>query len=251
MMSSRINSPEPVLRREVAACTRLLVEAGIIDYSGHVAARLPEGDAILIQPIDTPRNEVEPEELFVVGLDGKVRSGPAGDRPPSETAIHNEIMRARPDVNAVAHIHSEIATLFTLVDGVPLVPVKNHAARWIDGIPTHPDPGHINTPARGRELAATLGPHNAALIRAHGAVVTSESVQTLFADCLHFVTNAEALYRARQLGPVRPLTREEGAAFLERFGRERQARKIWRAYVGRAVGGGLMPADWFNDEKDG
>jgi ribulose-5-phosphate 4-epimerase/fuculose-1-phosphate aldolase len=247
--SDRINSADLALRREVAACTRLLTEAGIIDYSGHVAARLPEGDAILIQPIDTPRHEVEPDELFVVGLDGKVRSGPAGDRPPSETAIHTEIMRARPDINAVAHIHAEIATLFTLVEGVPLVPVKNHAARWADGIPEHPDPSHIDTAERGRALAATLGRRNAALIRAHGAVVTSEGVQTLFADCLHFVTNAEALYRARQLGPVRPLTPEECRAFLERFGRERQARKIWRTYVGRAVASGIVPAEWFNEQR--
>jgi L-ribulose-5-phosphate 4-epimerase len=247
MAIDRANSAEPALRRDVAVCTRLLVEAGIIDYSGHVSARLPEGDAFLIQPIDTPRDEVSPEELFVVGLDGKVRSGPAGDRPPSETAIHAEIMRARPDVKAIAHVHAEIATLFTLVEDVPLVPVKNHAARWADGIPVHPDPAHIDTAARGRALAETLGRRHAALIRAHGAVVVSESMPTLFADCLHFVTNAEALYRARQLGTVTPLTAAECAAFLERFGRERQAKKIWRAYTGRAAASGLIPRDWLDD----
>ena len=37
-------------------------------------------------------------------------------------------MKARPDVGAVGHFHPETATMSTLVEGRPLVPVKNHAA---------------------------------------------------------------------------------------------------------------------------
>ena len=43
------------LRKEVATCTRLLVMQEVMDYSGHVSARIPGTDRILIQPRDTSR----------------------------------------------------------------------------------------------------------------------------------------------------------------------------------------------------
>ncbi len=40
---------------EVAACTLILNDEGLMGYSGHVSARLPGEDAYLVQPIDTSR----------------------------------------------------------------------------------------------------------------------------------------------------------------------------------------------------
>jgi L-ribulose-5-phosphate 4-epimerase len=143
------------------------------------------------------------------------------------------VLRGRADVQAIAHFHHDTATVFTLVEGLVLRPVKNHAARWASGIPTHPDPSHISDRARGRAAAQSLGPHHAMLIRAHGQVVTAESVPALFADCVHFVENAEAAYRAAALGPVVPLSDAEVAAFHRDFDRPRHAAKLWRYYAGR------------------
>ena len=247
MPDTGANTIEARLRAEVSAATRLMNLEGIMDYSGHVSARLPGREAFLIQDLDLPRGAVAPDNLLVADFDGNKLAGPDGLYPPAEVYIHSEILRARPEINAVAHVHPDIAILFTLADGPTLAPVRNHASRWADGIPVHPDPGHINTPALGRELAATLSTHNAALIRAHGIVVTAESVPALLIDTVHFVENAEAMYRAAQLGPVKPLTVEEMEMFTSRFRRDRHVRKLWDYYRGRGAAAGALTAEWTAD----
>jgi ribulose-5-phosphate 4-epimerase/fuculose-1-phosphate aldolase len=230
------------LRRDLAAATRMLVDAGILGYSGHLSARVGDTGRLLIQPVDDVRAYLDPGRLLEVTLDGEVAAGDG--KPPSELAIHTEIYRTRPDVAAIAHFHHDPTTVFTLVDGKPLVPVKNHAARWAGGVPVHPDPSHIATTQQGRALAQTLGTGQAALLRAHGEVVVAEDVHTLFADVIHFVENATALASAMALGQVRPLSMDECAAFSATFHRARHARKLWLYYTTVAASAGRLPAGW-------
>ena len=238
----RSKAIERRLREEVAACTRLLNDLGILGYSGHVGARLPGRDAFLVQSFDQSRAALRPDDLLICDFDGSALGGPAGVRPPAEVYLHAEILRARHDVHAVAHFHHDPSIVFTLVDRIPLRPVKNHAARWAGGIPVHPDPSHVSDPARGRAAARSLGPHHAMLIRAHGQVVTAETVPAVLVDCVHFVENAEAMYRAASLGAVRPLTADEIARFLRGFDRDRHVAKLWKYYVVRGRARGLLPA---------
>ena len=232
---------EARLRSDIAACTRLMNLEGVIGYSGHVGARLPDGERFLVQHFDQSRATVSPEDLVICDLDGRVLAAGVGQRPPSEVFIHSEIFRARPDVHAVAHFHHDLTTVFTLVEGVPLVPVKNHAVRWRSGIPVHPDPSHVDSPELGRSLARTLGPHHAALIRAHGEVVVAEDVRSLLIDCIHLVENAQTLHQAAALGRVLPLTDAEMDAFARTFRRDHHVRKLWSYYVGRGRAAGVLP----------
>lgn len=238
------NIAQDRLRLEIAACTRIMNAEGLIDYSGHISARLPGENGLLIQSFDDSRAALVPEDLLLCDFDGNVVSGPAGKVPPREVFIHTEILKARPDVNAVGHFHPETATMFTLVDDQELVPVKNHAARWATGIPVHPDPGHVNSVKTGRELAQTLGACHAALIRAHGVVVTAETVPALLIDSVHFEENAQTLFRAAALGTVRGLTAGEMQSFENRFNRNAHIGKLWNYYVGRAVDSGYLPSNW-------
>ena len=232
------------LRAQVAASTLLLNDLGILGYSGHISARLPERDAFLVQSIDQSRADLGPDDLLICDFDGTVLASPAGLRPPAEVYLHCEILRARSDVHAVAHFHHDVSTVFTLVQGIPLTPIKNHAARWASGIPIHPDPSHVSNPMLGRAVAHSLGPHHALLIRAHGQAVTAETVPAVLIDCVHFVENAEAMYRAASLGSVVPLSADEIARFLREFNRSRHIAKLWTYFVGRGRASGLLPAAW-------
>ena len=232
------------LRCEVAACSRLLNDLGLLGYSGHVSARLPDREAFLIQSFDQPRSGLAPDDLLVCDFDGNVVAGPDGIRPPSEVALHCEILRARADVNSVAHFHHDRTTTFSLVEGITLKPIKNHAVRWADGIPIHPDPSHVAGAALGRALAETLANHHALIIRAHGEVIVAELVPAVLIDSVHFVENAEAMYHAALLGPVIPLSDEEIEAFQHDFHRGRHIAKLWQYYVSGGRAKGLLPADW-------
>jgi ribulose-5-phosphate 4-epimerase/fuculose-1-phosphate aldolase len=233
-----------VLRQQIAACSRLLVEAGILSYSGHVSARVQ--DHLLIQRVHDVRATLEPGRLLVVGLDGRPAAGDG--KPPAEVFIHTEVYRARPDVMAVAHFHHDPTTVFSMVPDRPLVPVKNHASRWGEGVAVHPDPSHIATPEQGAQVAKTLGDQGALLLRAHGEVVVAEDVLTLYADVVHLVENAAVLAMASQLGPVEALSPAEQAAFLATFNRADHARKLWKYYTAVAAKSGVIPADWVLDQ---
>ena len=235
---------EPRLRQQVAACTLLLNDLGILGYSGHVSARLPGREAFLVQSFEQSRATLRPDDLLICDFDGKMLTGPAGQRPPAEVFLHCEILRARPDVQAIAHFHHDLTTVFTLVEGLELKPIKNHAVRWASGIPVHPDPSHVSDPALGRALARTLAAHQALLIRAHGQVVVAESVPALLIDSVHFVENAQAMYQAAALGKVLPLSAAEIAGFLRDFKRDRHVAKLWKYYVGRGRARGLFPDSW-------
>jgi ribulose-5-phosphate 4-epimerase/fuculose-1-phosphate aldolase len=235
------------LRRDLAAATRMLVDAGILGYSGHLSTRAGADGRLLIQPVDDVRAQLLPDRLLLVTMDGDVADGDG--QPPSELPIHTEIYRARPDVGAVAHFHHDPTTVFTVVEGHPVVPVKNHASRWFSGVPVHPDPSHISTVGQGRALAATLGDRNAALLRAHGQVVVAEDVRTLFTDVVHFVENATLLARVLALGPVKPLSQAECARFAGTFRRDRHARKLWTYYTTVGAADGRLPAEWWSDPE--
>lgn len=235
---------ESALRHQIAAVSLLLNAENILGYSGHISVRLPGSDTFLIQPVDQSRAQLRPEHLLICGMDGKSRDRSNTARPPSEVFIHTEIFRARPDVNAIAHFHHDLTTTFSLVEGAKLVPIKNHAVRWESGIPTHADPSHVSSPALGQSVAETLGPHQAMLIRAHGQVVVAEDLPSLLSDCVHFVENAEALYRAAVLGKVMPLTEKEMTAFRHDFRREPHAAKLWLYYVGKGLDSGTLPREW-------
>jgi L-ribulose-5-phosphate 4-epimerase len=229
---------------KVAACTLLLVREKIMNYSGHVSARLPGRDAFLIQPIDVARSGLRPDDLLTCDFDGKVLSGPEGQRPPAEVSLHCEILRARPDVHSVAHFHHDLANAFTLVEDVPLRIVKNHAARWKSGIPVHADPAHVANAQLGRAIVKTLGPHHAMQIRAHGQIITAESVEAVLNDSIHFIENAQAMYYAATLGRLAPLSDADIASFETYFQRGRAVNKLWRFYVESAQADGGVPRDW-------
>src|SRR5258707_12905381 len=62
---------------------------------------------------------MRPEQIVFMGLDG---SFDPGQRPSSEWRFHLDIMKARPEVNAVVHAHSPYATMLAIM-GLEIPPV--------------------------------------------------------------------------------------------------------------------------------
>jgi ribulose-5-phosphate 4-epimerase/fuculose-1-phosphate aldolase len=228
---------EQTLREQIATCTRLLVMADIMDYSGHVSARIPGTDRVLIQPRDSSRATLDPEDILVVDLDGKLL---AGDGPaPAETALHVQVYQARSDVSAVCHGHPPMSTLFTMSDQ-PYVAVRNYAYRFRN-MPVHDDPTHIRTAEQGRAVAETLGAGRACLLRGHGTAVASGSIEELFMDCLEMEENAKGVIQAANLGTLRPITDAESDALKISYGLQDTRRyKIWDHYVEKGKLAGIL-----------
>jgi ribulose-5-phosphate 4-epimerase/fuculose-1-phosphate aldolase len=231
------------LAAELCAVTRMCEDMGILQYSGHIAVRVPGQDALMIQRRSDSRAELVPERIVTVDFDGKVIDGDG--KPPSETAIHIETMRARPDVQASLHSHLDLAIAFTMMEGVQLLPMRARATRWASGIPTHPDPSHIKYAKQGKELAATLGPHHVALMRAHGLLLVAESLPALISDAVHFEENAKAQLQVMNAGakPV-PLSDKEIEQILKLEDRPHHVAKMWNYYVRKGLAAGTVEKDW-------
>jgi len=237
-MNQDINA---VMVQQIAAATRMLVMEGILDYSGHISARVPGTDHFMIQPASDSRAELDPDRILIVDMDGKVVAGDL--KPPLELALHLEILRARPDVNAVLHCHMELAIAFTLMKGMTLKPMRSRAVRWASGIPTHPDPSLIRSTEQGKALAETLGRDNAALIRSHGMVLVAESVPALFVDAIHFLENAKQQMMVLQAGQE-PLAMTEAEIAAIDSPREFHIDKLWNFYWRQGRSRSIIPESW-------
>lgn len=226
------------LRRDLVTCSKILVGEGILGYSGHLSARIPGTELVLIQPRDLSRAAFSPADLLVVDLDGNVREGEGP--PPAETAIHTGVYRARSDVIFVCHGHPTLSTTFSMVDR-PLLPMRHFAYKFPDGLAVHPDPTHIRTAEQGDAVAKTLGGSGACLLRSHGTVVTGTRIQELLMDCVDIEENARTLLAATQLGNVLPLTREELVLLEESYGKGgHRPNKLWDHYVYLAETKGIL-----------
>jgi len=242
----RINNSIVKLKSQIAACTRIFTVEGILDYSGHVSARLPDNSGFLVQSKHCSRAELTPDDLYTLDFEGNIVDGPTSGNsfPVDELFIHSEIYKTRADVNSILHAHPEVSIIFTVTEGAELVMVRNHGYRWRNGVPIHPDNAHINTSQLGRELVKTLGDCNAALIRAHGIIIVAEDVPSLLIDGVHFINNAHTLLEVLKLGRPKPMTDSELDIFEQRLSRPSHAIKLWKYYTGRARKDGIIPQDW-------
>jgi L-fuculose-phosphate aldolase len=83
--------------------------------SGNISMR--DGDGILITPTSIDYGLMTPEDLVWIGFDGTTKGS---RQPSSEWRFHHDIIKARPEVNAVVHAHPyACSTLSIMEKGIP------------------------------------------------------------------------------------------------------------------------------------
>jgi L-fuculose-phosphate aldolase len=184
---------------------------------GHISARIPGTDRIFVRARGPAENGVRyttEEEIVEVDFDGKPVAGmPKGLRTPSEIYIHTEILRARPEINAVLHLHPPTIVLFT-VTGTPLLPIYGAYDPQGLGIALEEPPLFdssvlINTPELGRQLTAAIGSKRACLMRSHGITTAADSIEEASVIALGLNELATLNYQARLLGEPRPISQAD------------------------------------------
>src|SRR5207248_2806939 len=116
----------------------------------------------------------DPNRLLILDLEGNQRQGDG--EPNTEFWIHARIYAARPDVGAVAHVHSPACVALGQI-GQKLLPLHNHGAMFGGGVPLFERVGLIRSRELGDQVAATLGPQRAMFLRGHGANVAEVDVR--------------------------------------------------------------------------
>ena len=158
----------------LANACRVLGARGLAeDVLGHISLRT--GPERMLVRCRGPREEglflTQVDDVREVTFDGAPVDGLTGWAVPNELPIHAEILRARPDVDAVVHCHPPSVLLAGLAD-VPLRPIFGAynipAARLaLDGVPVYPRSVLVRRPELGRDVAEALGPASVLVLRGH------------------------------------------------------------------------------------
>lgn len=97
------------LKREVYEANMLLPKYGLVVFTwGNVSGIDRESGLFVIKPSGVEYDQLKPEDMVVMDLDGNKVEGDYN--PSSDTATHLELYRRFPDIKGVVHTHSSWAT---------------------------------------------------------------------------------------------------------------------------------------------
>lgn len=202
----------PELRAEIiAACVEMNRRGLNQGVSGNISARIPEG--FLITPSGMEYHEMQPEDIVVMRADG---SHTGKRRPSSEWRFHRDIMARKPEVGAVAHMHSMFSTtLACLRMDIPAVHYMIVAAGG-NSIRCAPYRTYGTQEQADVALEALEG-RGACLLSNHGMIATGANLKKAMWLATEVETLAAQYWRALQIGKPVLLTDSELAATVEQF----------------------------------
>ncbi len=165
--------------------------------SGNVSGRDPKTGYVVIKPSGIRYEDLRPEHMVIVNLDGEVIEGNL--KYSSDTASHLYIYRHRPDVFGVVHTHSPYATAFAAV-GQP-IPVYLTAIADEFGC-TIPCGGFalIGGEEIGRVVVENIGESPAILLKNHGVFTVGPTPEAAVKAAVMVEDVAHTVWIAKQLG---------------------------------------------------
>ena len=164
---------EKKLREEIIHVGKSLYEKGlIVATDGNISARL-DNQTILITPSGLCKGLMTPDQLIIIDMNGhKIGPGTAANqhlKPTSETAMHLEAYKQRPDVLGVVHAHPPHAIALSIA-GITLADCMLPEAILFLGLtPTTP----YSTPSseeNARAIREVIVGHDALVLQRHGSL---------------------------------------------------------------------------------
>jgi arylformamidase len=114
---------ERELREELAHYCRFVYHRGLVTGTGgNLSVRF--GDQVLITPSAVSLRECTPEDFIAVDLEGNKVGGPEHYIPSKEVYLHTAVYKARPDIDAISHLHPPNCIVFAVRNrSIPLVTI--------------------------------------------------------------------------------------------------------------------------------
>jgi ribulose-5-phosphate 4-epimerase/fuculose-1-phosphate aldolase len=213
----RADAQEAGLRRDLAAAYRLVSLFGWDDLvATHISVRLPGGEGFLINPFGMLFDEIRPDDLVKVDLDGNLLAPTAWGVNNAGFVIHSAIHQARDDAHCVLHLHTPDGIAVSCTEA-GLLPLNQSAMLVARDIAFHEFEGvAVNLEERAR-LAADLGDKKLMLLRNHGTLAVGATVGEAFYSMYLLERACTIQVRALSLG--QPLHAASAAAVDQVAGR--------------------------------
>ncbi len=167
-----VSSEDP--RQEMVRVISELHRLGLITATGgNVSVRIAGREECWITPSQLYKGDLRPEMMVRIDFAGNTLDEGALT-PSSEWAVHTELYRARPEVEAVIHAHAPYATVLAL-SGLPFLPITTEAA-LLGKVPVVPFimPG---TKELAKAVVKAMGESPACILQNHGVVVAAGTLR--------------------------------------------------------------------------
>jgi L-fuculose-phosphate aldolase len=198
------------LRDQLAFVGFDVVQAGLVTGSGgNLSARIPDEDAIWVTASGTWLGRLSRQTFAPVrisdGSPATIGTVPTPRiEPTSEIALHLALYRARPDVNAVIHLHPQTALLLDALGEHIRIVTTDHAYYLgrVSTVPFRP-PGTTEVAALTAAMAADGT--DCLVLSQHGCVVMADSIELAHKRARNLEEAAQLTYRALAAGRLENL----------------------------------------------
>lgn len=177
----------------------------VVWTGGNISIRDPETGYIVIKPSGVRYEDLKPEHMVVLDLNGKIIEGHL--RPSSDTASHLYIYRHRPDIMGVTHTHSPYATAFAAVNRPIPVYLTAQADEFGCAIPCG-GLAMIGGEEIGKEVVENIGTSKAILLRNHGVFTIGKSGKEAVKTAVMVEDIAKTTWLALQIGQPQEIPTE-------------------------------------------
>jgi L-ribulose-5-phosphate 4-epimerase len=173
---------------------------------GNVSARDAETGLVVIKASGIRYEEIGPEHMVVLDMDGKVVEG--AFKPSSDTYSHLYIYNHRPDVFGVVHTHSRYATAFAAI-GKPIPCVLTAMADEFGGPIPCGGFALIGDEAIGKVVVDSIGQSSAVLLKNHGVFTIGKNAEAAVKAAVMTEDVAATVWMALQIGTPDVIPQED------------------------------------------
>ena len=186
----------------------------VVWTGGNVSARDPETGLVAIKASGIRYEEMRPEHMVVVDLDGNIVEGDY--KPSSDVHSHLYIYKHRSDVGGVVHTHSAYATAFAAVNK-PIPVVLTAIADEFGGPIPCGGFALIGDDAIGKVVVETIGKSPAVLLKNHGVFTIGKNAKSAVKAAVMTEDNAKTVWLAMQIGVPDEIPAEDVEKLHQRY----------------------------------
>ena len=174
--------------------------------SGNISAR--SGQRMLITPSAIPYEEITPEMIAAMPLDGDYGSWEGPLKPSTEWRFHLDIMKSRPEVGAIVHTHATFATVLAIARHE--IPACHYMIAAFGGNNVRcAEYATYGTKELSRNALAALEGRSACLLANHGMIATGPTLAKAMWAAVELETIAKQYYYALAFDSMTILTEAE------------------------------------------
>ena len=181
------------------ACLKLEADGLNRGASGNVSVR--DGDDMIITPSGIAYDVLEPSMMVRMPLASDNGAYEGDYKPSSEWRFHRDILRARPDVNAVVHTHARYSTIVSCARK-PIPAIHYMIAAFGGPEVRVSDYARYGTDELSKNIIAAMEGRNGCLMANHGMVVAGADLTRAMWLAGELEALADQYYHLLALGPV-------------------------------------------------